>query len=84
MDWPTVDAFSDELRRLLNGQNLRGLPPISVAGTDDTLEPDLMARIVLADIDHCRQWDDMHPETVTSPNRLQDLATESQRLLNLC
>jgi hypothetical protein len=46
-----------------------------------TLE--LLARITLADIEHVREWDSLHPGHRTSESRLQELADETQLLLGM-
>jgi hypothetical protein len=46
-----------------------------------SLTPHLLAKITLADIDHIRGWNQEHPLERTSPERLESLATDVQRLL---
>ena len=57
----------------------RGLPPVTIHDGQN-MEAQLMARIVLADIEDIREWDRTHP---TSEQRLRAVGTEAQQLLQL-
>ena len=79
MDCPELDALAVELHARLQRGGLRGLPVTLEGG--HVIEAELMARIVLADIEHIRQWDHTHPMNPTSERRLQAVGSEAQRLL---
>ena len=55
LDWPELDALADELRRTLARGGLQTLP--SVNDPTNTLTPERLARIVLADIYHLHNLD---------------------------
>jgi hypothetical protein len=77
MDWSELDALADELRRTL----ARGDLPSRISALPYALTPQLLARITLADIEHVREWESVHPGYRTSQTRLRELADDTQRLL---
>ncbi len=80
MDWPELDAHGAELNARLQRGAFHGLPPVTLEG-GHVIEAELMARIVLADIEHIREWDHTYPMNPTSERRLQAVGSEAQRLL---
>ena len=80
MDWPELAALGAELNARLERGAFHGLPQVTLEG-GKVMEAELMARIVLADIEHIRQWDHTHPTNPTSERRLQAVGSEAQRLL---
>jgi hypothetical protein len=82
MEWSELDGLADELRRTLARGNLRTIAS-TLSDPARTLTPELLARITLADIDHVRQWESMHPRHRTSEIRLQELANDAQQLLGM-
>jgi len=80
MDWRKLDALGAELNARLQRGAFHGLPPVTLDG-GHAIEAELMARIVLADIEHIRQWDHTHPTNPTGEVRLQAVGSEAQRLL---
>ena len=81
MDCPELDALAVELHARLQRGGLRGLPVTLEGG--HVIEAELMARIVLADIEHIREWDRTHPTHATGEMRLRAVGTEARRLLGL-
>ena len=82
MDWTCLDALADQLDEAFKRGALRGLPPVIVPGTTAAMDAEVLARIVLADCDHVRQWERAHLADVTRGDRLQDLAAEIQHVLS--
>ena len=82
MDWSELDVLADELRRTLARGNLQTIAS-TLSEPARTLTPELLARITLADIDHVRQWESMHPRHRTSEILLQELANDAQQLLGI-
>ncbi len=81
MKWTDLDALANALRRTLKRGSLRGLPPIIDEPTR-IFTPELLARIVLADIEHVRELE----RDGSSPNldeRRQELANLICALLAL-
>ena len=82
MDWPKLDALGAELNARLQRGELHGPQPVTIDG-GKVIEADLMARIVLADIEHIREWDRTHPTNPTDEMRLRTVGAEARRLLGL-
>jgi hypothetical protein len=83
VDWPTLDALSQELQRFQTQGRLQGLPPVPVFGIDETLDADVMGRIVLADVDHVRERERTHPAETNWAKRRLNLARQMQLLLDI-
>jgi len=82
MDRPKLDALGAKLNARLQSSVFRGLPPVTLDG-GHVMEAELMARIVLADIEHIREWDGRHPTHPTGETRLRAVGSEARRLLGL-
>jgi hypothetical protein len=82
MDWPNLDALGAELNARLQRGAFRGLPPVTLED-GKAMEAELMARIILSDIDDIRQWDRTHPTHQTDEMRLRTVGMEARRLLGL-
>jgi hypothetical protein len=82
MDWPKLDALGTELNARLQRGGLQGLQPVTLEG-GHVIEAELMARIVLADIEHIEGWDRRHPTNPTGETRLRTVGTEARQLLGL-
>ena len=82
MDFPELEALAAELHARLQREGFRGLSSVTVYD-GQIMEANLMARIVLADIEHIREWDRMHPTHPTGTRRLRAVDEEAQRLLRL-
>ena len=81
MHCPELDALAVELHARLQRGGLRGLPVTLEGG--HVIEAELMARIVLADIEHIREWDRTHAMHPTGESRLRAVATQAWQLLRL-
>jgi hypothetical protein len=77
-----LDALEADLNARLQRGAFRGLPPVTIYD-GQIMEAELMARIILSDIDDIRQWDRTHPTHPTSEQRLRTVGTEAQQLLQL-
>jgi len=82
MDFPELDALAAELHARLQRQGYGGLSSVTIYD-GQSMDANLMARIVLADIEHIRAWDRMHPTHPTGTRRLRAVDKEAQRLLLL-
>ncbi len=80
MDWPELDALAAELDARLQRGAFYGLPPVTLDG-GTVMEAELVARIVLADIEDIREWDRTHPTHPSSEQRLRTVGTEARQLL---
>jgi hypothetical protein len=81
MDCPELDALAVELHARLQRGGLRGLPVTLEGG--HVIEAELMARIVLADIEHIREWDRASSPHPTGERRLRAVGTHARQLLRL-
>jgi len=81
MNFPELDALAVELDARLQHGGLRGLPATLEGG--HVMEAELMARIVLADIEHIREWDRTHLTDPTDERRLRAVATHARQVLQL-
>jgi hypothetical protein len=81
MKHPELDALAVELHTRLQHGGLRGLPVMLDGG--QVMAAELMARIILADIEHIREWDRTHPTNPTSERRLRAVETHARQLLQL-
>jgi hypothetical protein len=77
-----LDALAVVLHTRLERGAFRGLPPLTLDG-GSVMEAERMARIVLADIEHIREWDQTHPMRPTGESRLRAVATHAWQLLRL-
>jgi len=82
MDFPELDALAAELHARLQREGFRGLSSVTIYD-GQTMEANLIARIVLADIEHIREWDRTHPTQPTGTRRLRAVDKEAHRLLRL-
>ena len=82
MDWPKLDGLAADLNVRVQRGAFRGLPPVTISN-GHIMEAELMARIVLADIEDIREWDRAHPARPTGEQRLRTVGTEAQKLLQL-
>jgi len=82
MNWPKLDALAAELHARLQRGAFRELPPVPLDG-GNVMEAELMARIVLTDIEDIREWDRTNPTHPTGEQRLRTVGTEVQQLLRL-
>ena len=82
MDSSELDALAVVLTARLRRGVFRGLPPVTLGG-GDVMEAELMARIVLADIEDIREWDRTHPTDRIGEQRLRAVATHAWQLLRL-
>jgi hypothetical protein len=76
MNWSKLDALEAELNAKLQRGTFRGLPPVTIYD-GQLMEAELMARIVLSDIEDIREWDRTHPTHPTSEQRLRPLERKS-------
>ena len=81
MNSPELDGLGAELNVRLQRGEFRGLPVTLEGG--HVIEAELMARIVLADIEHVREWDRTNRSHPTIERRLWAVGTEAQQLLRL-
>ena len=77
-----LDALAVVLDTRLRRGAFRGLPPVALHG-ENVMEAERMARIVLADIEHIREWDRTHSMHPTGESRLRAVATQAWQLLRL-
>ena len=82
MDRPELAALAVVLTARLRRGAFGGLPPVTLEG-GDVMEAELMARIVLADIEDIREWDLTHPADPIGEARLRAVATHAWQLLRL-
>jgi hypothetical protein len=82
MEWIELERICDQVNRLQRRGDFRGLPPLAV-DFGATMDPDLLARIVLADIDHVREWERTATLSSSLDDRLHALAATGHQLLSL-
>jgi hypothetical protein len=82
MDSSNLEALGAELNARLQHGAFRGLPPVMLED-GRVMEAELMARIVLSDIDDIREWDRTHATHQTDEMRLRTVGMEARRLLGL-
>jgi hypothetical protein len=80
MEWSELDALADELRRTIARGSLRGRSALPGDPTG-MLDPQRLARITLADIDHVRAWERSEKFPKIRPGRRCELAHAARRLL---
>jgi hypothetical protein len=80
VDWPALNVLADQLDEASRRRAFRGLGPIPVSGTTSSMDAEVVARIILADIDHVREWERAHPDE-GSDLRREELALEVKFLL---
>jgi hypothetical protein len=79
VDWPELEMLRNDLAGAVRRG---GLPPQAV-DEPEMMEADRLARITLADVDHVRQWERMHPSQRSGERRRQELGDAMRRLLAL-
>ena len=79
VDWLALDILSDQVTDALSRRALRGvfLRPF---GSNQLMDAECVARIILADIDHVREWERTRPAEA-SDFRRHGLAVEVKVLL---
>jgi hypothetical protein len=82
VDWTAVDVLADQLDEASRRGAFRDLGPIPVLGTTRSLDAEVLAKVVLADADHLRQWEVMQPDDTSADERREYLAEEISYLLS--
>jgi hypothetical protein len=82
LDWTVLDVLVDQLNEAYSRGAFRGLGPIPVLGTARSMAAELVAKIVLADVDHLRQWEALQPSDTNIDGRREELAHEIRHVLS--
>jgi hypothetical protein len=80
MNWTELDALADELRRTLLSGVLRTLPS-ELSDLSNTLTPERLARIALADVNHARAWERTHGSDPSWNERKDEIAWSIEHVL---
>src|SRR4051812_46240225 len=83
LDWLELDRICDQLDRVQRKGAFCGLSPVALHAGDRPIDADLLARIILADIDHLRTWERTHMPHESSAYRRDQLGAEAQRVLSI-
>ena len=81
MDWLALDILSDQVTEALSRGALRGVH-LRPFDSNQIMDAECVARIILADIDHVREWERTHPAEASDLRR-DGLAVEVKVLLLL-
>ena len=82
MECPELDALAVELQARLQRGAFRGLSPVTLdSGT--VMDAELLARMVLDDIEDLCAWYPTRPTHPTGKRRLRAIETDAQQLLQL-
>jgi hypothetical protein len=82
MDCPELDALAVELQARLQRGAFRGLSPVTLDG-GMVMDAELMARIVLDDIEDLCAWYPTRPTHPSGKRRLRAIQMDAQQLLQL-
>ncbi len=82
MDCPELDALAVELQARLQRGAFRGLSPVTLDG-GKVMEAELVARLVLADIEDLCEWYPTRPTHLSGKRRLRAVETDAQQLLQM-
>jgi hypothetical protein len=81
-DWDELEMLRNDLADAVRRGGFHGIPPQPLI-EPEMMEADRLARITLADVDHVRQWERMHPNQRSGDGRRQELGDAMRRLLAL-
>jgi hypothetical protein len=82
LDWTALDVLAEQLDEAYRRGAFRELGLIPVLGTGRSLHAEVVAKTVLADIDHLRQWKTLERPGGSADGRREDLAEEIRYLLS--
>jgi hypothetical protein len=83
VDWTELNMLAARLNDAVSRDAFLGLGPITVKNGRRPIDRNVLAHIVLADIDHVRDWEQTHPAELSSKARREDLGCWVRSLLGL-